>query len=73
MARAHYWQRTPVAVLFDVPLSVVEAQNAGRDRVVPLHVVRELHQLLPTAELHDEGATTVHLASDLTATTNSAR
>ncbi|MEU6922582.1 hypothetical protein [Streptomyces sp. NPDC046631] len=74
MAHARYWQRTPVAVLFDVPLSVVEAQNAGRDRVVPLHVVRELHQLLPTAvQLHDEGSTTVHLASDLTATTNSAR
>ncbi|MFJ2873567.1 hypothetical protein [Streptomyces sp. NPDC087298] len=74
VARARYWQRTPVVALFDVPLSVVEAQNAGRDRGAPLHVVRELHQLLPTADqLHDKGATTVHLASDLTATTNSAR
>ncbi|MFE7046392.1 AAA family ATPase [Streptomyces atratus] len=74
VARARYWQRTPVAVLFDVPLSVVEAQNASRERVVPLHVVCELHQLLPTADqLHDEGFTTVHLASDLTATTGGAR
>ncbi|MER6103692.1 AAA family ATPase [Streptomyces sp. NPDC001832] len=69
LARARYWQRPTVAVLFDMPLATVEAQNAGRDRVVPQHVVRELHQLLPTVDqLHGEGFTTVHLASDLTTT-----
>ncbi|MFI5905256.1 ATP-binding protein [Streptomyces cyaneofuscatus] len=67
LARAAHWQRPPVAVLFDVPLATVEAQNAGRDRVVPAHVVREFHRLLPTADqLHDEGWPTVHLASTLT-------
>jgi predicted kinase len=29
LARARYWQRPAVAVLFDVPLSTVEARNAG--------------------------------------------
>ncbi|MER5556360.1 AAA family ATPase [Streptomyces sp. NPDC002793] len=69
LARARYWRRPVVAVLFDVALATVEAQNAGRDRTVPSHVVRELHQLLPTADrLRGEGFTTVHLASDLTLT-----
>ncbi|MCX4657375.1 AAA family ATPase [Streptomyces microflavus] len=67
LARAVHWQRPTVAVLFDVPLATVEAQNAGRDRVVPAHVVREFHGLLPTADqLHDEGWPTVRLASTLT-------
>ncbi|MCY0947004.1 AAA family ATPase [Streptomyces antarcticus] len=69
LARARYWQRPAVAVLFDVPLSTVEAQNADRDRVVPLHIVREHHQLLPDADqLHREGFTAVHLVSELLAT-----
>ncbi|MBB1244804.1 AAA family ATPase [Streptomyces durbertensis] len=69
LARARYWQRPAVAVLFDLPLATVEAQNAGRDRVVPLHIVREHHQLLPTPDqLRAEGFASVHLASDLTAT-----
>ncbi|MFI8007936.1 AAA family ATPase [Streptomyces sp. NPDC086010] len=69
LARARYWQRPVVAILFDTPLATVEAQNAARDRMVPQHLVRELHQLLPTVDqLHDEGFTTVHLASDLTTT-----
>jgi len=45
----------------------VEEQNAGRDpdRMVPQHVVRQLHQLLPTTtQLRAEGFSTVHLASD---------
>lgn len=68
LARARYWQRLAVAVLFDVPLPTVEAQNAGRDRVVPLHIVREHHQMLPDADqLHREGFTAVHLVSELLA------
>lgn len=66
LARARYWQRPTMAVLFDVPLATVEAQNASRDRVVPVHVVRELHELTPTREqLLDEGFGTVHLVSEL--------
>ncbi|MEU6353190.1 ATP-binding protein [Streptomyces sp. NPDC047072] len=66
LARARYWQRPTAAVLFDVPLATVEAQNASRDRVVPVHVVRELHDLTPTREqLLTEGFGTVHLASEL--------
>ncbi|MGW7620792.1 AAA family ATPase [Streptomyces antimycoticus] len=66
LARARYWQRPTAAVLFDVPLATVENQNASRDRVVPLHVVRELHELTPTREqLLAEGFGTVHLASEL--------
>ncbi|MEU3071646.1 AAA family ATPase [Streptomyces sp. NPDC006906] len=67
LARAARWERPAVAVLFDVLLATVEAQNAGRDRVVPAHVVREFHRLLPTADqLDDEGWPTVHVASALT-------
>ncbi|MFD4224726.1 AAA family ATPase [Streptomyces griseus] len=67
LARARYWQRPAVAVLFDVPLATVEAQNAARDRVVPVHVVRDFHRQMPTVDqLHTEGWTTVHLASALT-------
>ncbi|MGW3653556.1 AAA family ATPase [Streptomyces sp. NPDC000878] len=66
LARARYWQRPTIAVLFDVPLAMVEAQNASRDRVVPAHVVRDLHELTPTREqLLAEGFGTVHLASEL--------
>ena len=69
LARARYWQRPVTAVLFDVPLHVVEAQNAARDRIVPTHVVHELHQLLPTVDqLRGEGFTTIQLASDLSST-----
>ncbi|WP_329046653.1 ATP-binding protein [Streptomyces sp. NBC_01422] len=68
LSRARHWQRATVAVLFDVPLDVVEARNASRRRVVHRHVVRELHQLLPTSDqLQDEGFTDVHLISRLTA------
>ncbi|MGW0538076.1 AAA family ATPase [Streptomyces sp. NPDC003032] len=67
LARARHWQRPSTADLFDVPLPVVEAQNTSRDRVVPTHVVRELHGLTPTREqLLAEGFGTVHLASELT-------
>ncbi|HBF79350.1 MAG TPA: hypothetical protein DD420_05260 [Streptomyces sp.] len=70
LARARYWQRPITAVLFDVPLHVVEAQNTGRDRVVPPHVVRDFHQRLPTVEqLHHEGFTTVHTVSGRTTST----
>ncbi|MFJ4710096.1 AAA family ATPase [Streptomyces anulatus] len=67
LARARHWQRPTTAVLFDVPLATVQAQNARRDRVVPAHVVHEFHGLLPTVDqLHDEGWDTVHLSSTLT-------
>ncbi|MFB6507523.1 MULTISPECIES: AAA family ATPase [unclassified Streptomyces] len=69
LARARYWQRPSIAVLFDIPLATVEAQNASRDRVVPLHIVREHHQLLPTPDqLRAEGFAAVHLVSDLNVT-----
>ncbi|MFF3177937.1 AAA family ATPase [Streptomyces sp. NPDC057900] len=74
LARARYWQRPAVAVLFDIPLSTTEAQNAGRDRVVPVHIVREHHQMLPDADqLRREGFTAVHLASELLATPSAQR
>nr|WP_078874429.1 AAA family ATPase [Streptomyces sp. NRRL F-5702] len=64
--RARHWQRPLVAVLFDVPLAIVQAQNAGRARVVPSDVVSEFHALLPTVDrLRDEGWDTVHLASTI--------
>ncbi|MFE9222796.1 AAA family ATPase [Streptomyces lavendulae] len=66
LARARCWQRPAIAVLFDVPLATVEARNAGRDRAVPVRIVREHHQLLPTpARLYDEGFTGVYRLSDL--------
>lgn len=67
LARARHWQRPTTAVLFNVPLTTVQAQNAGRDRVVPSEVVREFHGLLPTVDqLHDEGWDAVRLSSTLT-------
>lgn len=69
LARARYWQRPAVAVLFNVPLPIAEAQNADRDRVVPPHILREHHQLLPNVgQLHREGFEAVHLISDLLGT-----
>ncbi|ALC32310.1 AAA family ATPase [Streptomyces sp. CFMR 7] len=66
LGRARYWQCPLVAVLFDVLLGIVQAQNAARDRVVPSGVVAEFHALLPTVDqLHDEGWDTVHLASTI--------
>lgn len=68
IARARYWQRPTVAVLFDVPLATVEQQNARRSRVVARHVVRELHQMLPDPEqLRAEGFGAVHLAAEIPA------
>ncbi|MFF8747208.1 AAA family ATPase [Streptomyces californicus] len=65
--RARHWQRPLVAVLFDVPLAIAQAQNASRARVVPADVVSEFHALLPTVDqLHAEGWDTVHLASTIT-------
>ncbi|MEU0703398.1 AAA family ATPase [Streptomyces bacillaris] len=67
LTRARHWQRPLVAVLFDVPLATVQAQNTSRTRVVPDHVVREFYDLLPTVDqLHKEGWETVHLASTIT-------
>lgn len=64
LARARYWQRPIVAVLFDVPLAITEAQNASRDRVVPGSVVREFHRMTPTADqLRREGFHHVHQMS----------
>ncbi|MFE1335876.1 AAA family ATPase [Streptomyces microflavus] len=66
VARARYWQRPALAVLFDVPLDIAQTQNRARSRVVPEHVVRDLHQQLPTPELLEtEGFAAVHRVSDL--------
>ncbi|MFD4595704.1 AAA family ATPase [Streptomyces rubiginosohelvolus] len=66
LAHAARWERPVVAVLFDVPIETVEAQNSARDRVVPVHVVRDFHRQMPTVDqLHTEGWTTAHLASTL--------
>lgn len=65
LARARYWQRPAVAVLFDVPLATAQDQNAGRERVVPGHVLTGLHAQLPnTGRLRSEGFA-VHLASEI--------
>lgn len=65
LARARYWQRPAVAVLFDVPLDTALARNSTRSRVVDPHVVTDLHQRLPTAEqLTVEGFGAVHRISD---------
>lgn len=50
LARARYWQRPCLALLFDVPLAVCEQQNAGRARVVPADVLRAQNQYLPSAK-----------------------
>ncbi|MFY4721448.1 AAA family ATPase [Streptomyces sp. LaBMicrA B280] len=74
LARARYWHRPVVAVLFDVPLATAQAQNAARERVVPSHVLHDLQVQLPTADqLHAEGFLTVHLASALTTATGAHR
>ncbi|MFB7852388.1 AAA family ATPase [Streptomyces sp. NPDC056053] len=74
LARARYWQRPAIAVLFDLPLKTVEAQNMSRDRVVPPHIVREYHQLLPDADqLYAEGFAAVHPVSSLGVTAVTAR
>ncbi|WP_424892327.1 AAA family ATPase [Streptomyces sp. XH2] len=66
LARARYWHRPTLAVLFDVPLTMAKAHNAARERVVPSHVLHDLHAQMPTAgQLLAEGFTTVHLASAL--------
>ncbi|MFC0602245.1 ATP-binding protein [Streptomyces palmae] len=66
LARARYWQRPTAAVLFDVPLATAQAQNATRERIVPSHVLHDLHAQMPTADqLHTEGFTAVYLASEL--------
>ncbi|MFB6906840.1 AAA family ATPase [Streptomyces bacillaris] len=65
LARARYWQRPIQAVLFDVPLDTALTQNNNRPRVVPPHVVRDLHQLLPSVEqLEAEGFETVYRVSE---------
>ncbi|WP_438494383.1 AAA family ATPase [Streptomyces asiaticus] len=66
LARARYWQRPIAAALLDVPLATAQYQNAERDRVVPGHVLSEMHAQLPTVDqLRSEGFTVVHLASEL--------
>ncbi|MEU8540296.1 ATP-binding protein [Streptomyces sp. NPDC048717] len=69
VARAGYWRRPVIAVLFDAPLDTLEARNEARDRrAVPVDLVREHHRLLPTPDqLRDEGFAAVHLASELSA------
>lgn len=57
LARARYYQRTVVAVLFDtVPLAECIRRNAARDRQVPQDILRWQHTVIPTAEqLRAEG------------------
>ncbi|MFK4265346.1 AAA family ATPase [Streptomyces milbemycinicus] len=60
LARARYYQRPTVAILFGLPLAICHARNINRDRQVPQNVVRQLHQMTPTAEqLAAEGFTSV--------------
>ncbi|WP_301274322.1 AAA family ATPase [Streptomyces sp. RKCA744] len=72
LARARYYQRSSVAIFFDLPLDICQARNTARARQVPKDVVRELHQMTPTAEqLTAEGFTsirTVHLTCDRSTT-----
>ncbi|MFI0769805.1 AAA family ATPase [Streptomyces sp. NPDC021218] len=64
LARARYYQRPAVAVLFELPLTVCQARNTARPRQVPQDVVRELHQMAPTAEqLAAEGFTDIRTVS----------
>ncbi|GAA2984573.1 hypothetical protein GCM10010519_18770 [Streptomyces lactacystinicus] len=56
LARARYWQRPACAVLFEVPLATRRLLNAGRERVVPDHVLVDQEQQVPTqAQLLAEG------------------
>ncbi|MFF2123529.1 AAA family ATPase [Kitasatospora sp. NPDC058184] len=56
LARARYWQRPACAVLFEVPLETRRELNAGRERVVPDHVLVDQEQQVPTqAQLLAEG------------------
>lgn len=49
-----------------VAAALALAQNASRARVVPSHMLHDLHAQRPTEEqLLDEGFSTVHLASEL--------
>ncbi|WP_458087072.1 AAA family ATPase [Streptomyces malaysiensis] len=50
LARARYYQRPAVAILFELPLDICQARNNARTRQVPQDVVRELHQMTPRAE-----------------------
>ncbi|MFG2910911.1 AAA family ATPase [Kitasatospora sp. NPDC048286] len=50
LARARYWQRPCVAVLFEVPLERRRELNAGRERVVPDHVLVDQELQMPTRE-----------------------
>ncbi|GAA0647842.1 hypothetical protein GCM10009548_11570 [Streptomyces malaysiensis subsp. malaysiensis] len=60
LARARYYQRPAVAILFELPLAICLARNTVRARQVPQDVVRELHQMTPTAEqLAAEGFTSI--------------
>ncbi|MEV8056129.1 AAA family ATPase [Streptomyces antimycoticus] len=60
LARARYYQRPAVAILFNLPLAICLARNTARARQVPKDVVRELHQMTPTAEqLAAEGFTSI--------------
>ncbi|GAB2891789.1 AAA family ATPase [Streptomyces mayteni] len=61
LARARAYQRPCVAVLFnDVDLDECIRRNAGRDRQVPLEILRWQHTLIPSREqLVAEGFTEV--------------
>ncbi|MBW8088493.1 AAA family ATPase [Streptomyces hygroscopicus subsp. hygroscopicus] len=60
LARARYYQRPTVAVLFQLPLDICQKRNTARTRQVPQDVVRKLHQMTPSSEqLAAEGFTTI--------------
>jgi predicted kinase len=62
LARARYYRRPAVAVLFDVPLSTCLARNASRPRQVPADVLHAQHKELPTAaQLRGEGFDDIHI------------
>jgi predicted kinase len=61
LARARYYQRPAVAVLFDVPLTECLARNTARTRRVPTDVLNQQRTHLPTAaQLRAEGFTDIH-------------
>ncbi|MBA0054020.1 hypothetical protein E0L36_25165 [Streptomyces sp. AJS327] len=61
LARARYWQRTPLAVLFEAPVEVCLHRAARRQRQVPPEVIRAQHRRLPLpGDLRAEGFAEVH-------------
>ncbi|WP_259454406.1 ATP-binding protein [Streptomyces ginkgonis] len=50
LAQARRWRRPTLAIVHPTPLAVCLVRNAARERVVPEHVIRQMHAQLPTVE-----------------------